>query len=73
MLKHCAANRKRRLKALPNVSPYITTLKFLGLQGAPYIYISRLRDKYVTKVRLRMTEQIKIMVKIVKERCDIAM
>jgi hypothetical protein len=23
MSKHCAANRKRRLLALPNVSPYI--------------------------------------------------
>jgi hypothetical protein len=45
MLKRCEANRKRRLSALPNVSPYIyTTLKFLALQGAPHIYdISRLR------------------------------
>jgi hypothetical protein len=23
MLKHCAANKKRRLSVLPNVSPYI--------------------------------------------------
>jgi hypothetical protein len=46
MLKYCAANRKRRLSALPNVGPYIYTLKFLALQGAPYIYdISRLRVK----------------------------
>jgi hypothetical protein len=49
MLKHCAANRKRRLSALPNVGPYIyTTLIFLALQVAPYtcIYvISRLRVK----------------------------
>jgi hypothetical protein len=49
MLKHCAANRKRRLSALPNVGPYIyiyTTLKFLALHGAPYIYdVSRLRIK----------------------------
>jgi hypothetical protein len=48
-LKHCAANRKRRLLTLPNVGPYIyTTLKFLALQGDPYtrIYdISRLRVK----------------------------
>jgi hypothetical protein len=45
MLKHCAANKKRRLSALPNVGPYIsTTVKFLALQGAAYIYdISRLR------------------------------
>jgi hypothetical protein len=44
MLKHCAANRERRLSVLPNVGPYIMTLKFLALQGAPYIYdISRLR------------------------------
>jgi hypothetical protein len=54
VLKNCAANRKRRLSALINVGPYIyiyiyTTLKFLALQGAPYIYyiydISRLRVK----------------------------
>jgi hypothetical protein len=39
MLKHSAANRKRRLSALPNVGPHIyTTLKFLALQGAIYIY-----------------------------------
>jgi hypothetical protein len=54
MLKHCAANRKGRLSALPNVGIYIYiyiyiyTLKFLALQGAPYILyyiydISRLR------------------------------
>jgi hypothetical protein len=49
MLILCAANRKRRPSALSNVSPYIyTKLKFLVLQGAPYIYIyiydiSRLR------------------------------
>jgi hypothetical protein len=48
VLKHCAENRKRRLLALPNVGPYIyTTLKFLALQGAPYIYdIGRLRFKH---------------------------
>jgi hypothetical protein len=47
VLKHCAENRKRRLSALPNVGPYIyTTLKFLALQGALYIYdIGRLRVK----------------------------
>jgi hypothetical protein len=47
LIQHCAANRKRRLLALPNVSPYIyTTLKFLALQGAQYMYdISRLRVK----------------------------
>jgi hypothetical protein len=44
MLKHCAANRKRRLSALPNLGPYIYMSKFLALQGAPHIYdISRLR------------------------------
>jgi hypothetical protein len=51
VLKHCAANRKRQLSALPNVGPYIysiyTTLKFLALQGAPYISdTNRLRVNY---------------------------
>jgi hypothetical protein len=47
MLKYCAANRKRRLSALPNVGSYIyTTLRFPALQEAPCIYdISRLRVK----------------------------
>jgi hypothetical protein len=41
VLKHCAANRKRWLSALPNVGPHIyTTLKFLALKGAPYIYMT---------------------------------
>jgi hypothetical protein len=39
VLKHCAANKKRWLSALPNVVHTYTTLKFLALQGAPYIYI----------------------------------
>jgi hypothetical protein len=64
MLKNCAANRKIRLSALPNVSPYIyTTLKFLALQGAPYIYdISRLRVKYfkfLNLLRFKMMSQVK--------------
>jgi hypothetical protein len=47
MLKHCSANRKRRLSALPNIGPNIyKTLKILVLQVAPYIYdISMLRVK----------------------------
>jgi hypothetical protein len=47
MLKHCTANRKRRLSVLPNVGPYIyTTLKYLALQGAPYTYdVSRITVK----------------------------
>jgi hypothetical protein len=44
MLKHCAANRKRRLSALPKVGPYIYDVKISGFKGASYIYdISRLR------------------------------
>jgi hypothetical protein len=30
MLKHCAANTKRRLSALPNVGPYIYDVKISG-------------------------------------------
>jgi hypothetical protein len=29
-MKHCAANRKRRLSALPNVDPYIYDVKISG-------------------------------------------
>jgi hypothetical protein len=44
MLKHFAANRKRRLSALPNVCPYIYDVKISGFTRAPYIYnISRIR------------------------------
>jgi hypothetical protein len=48
VLKHCEADRKRRLSALPNVGPYIyMMLKFLALQGTPDVYdISRLRVKW---------------------------
>jgi hypothetical protein len=51
-------SRKRQLSALPNIGPYIyiyidTTVKFLALQGAPYIYdISRLSFKGLTARRL---------------------
>jgi hypothetical protein len=48
VLKHCAAKRKRRLSALPNVGPY-TYVKISGLtRSSIYIYIyniSRLRVK----------------------------
>jgi hypothetical protein len=30
VLKHCAANRKRRLSALPDVGPYIYDVKISG-------------------------------------------
>jgi hypothetical protein len=57
VLKHCAANRKRQLSALPNLGQYIYDIAFLALLGAPYIYdISRLRvkdEKAKLKVALR--------------------
>jgi hypothetical protein len=45
MLKQFAANRKRRLSALPNVGPYIYDVKISGFtRSSIYIYdISRLR------------------------------
>src|SRR5215510_9522793 len=40
VLKHCAANRKRRLSALPNVGPYIYDVKISGFtRSSLYIYI----------------------------------
>jgi hypothetical protein len=46
-LKHCAANRKRRLSELPNVGPYIYDVKLSGFtRSSIYIHdISRLRFK----------------------------
>jgi hypothetical protein len=61
MLKHCASNRKRWLSALPNVGPYIyvTTLKFLALQGAPCIYdIGRLRVKRTSTMCVTLEQWI---------------
>jgi hypothetical protein len=43
MLKQCAANRKRRLSALPNVGPYIYD-------------ISRLRVKHVSALSKILAE-----------------
>jgi hypothetical protein len=47
MLKHFAANRKRRLSALSNVGPYIYDVKISGfIRSSIYIYdVSRLRVK----------------------------
>jgi hypothetical protein len=49
VLKHCTANRKRRLSALPNAGPYIYDVKISGFtRSSIYIYIydiSRLRVK----------------------------
>jgi hypothetical protein len=51
MLKHCTANRKRRLSGLPNVGPYIYDGKIcLYIYICIYIYdISRLRVKEEAK------------------------
>jgi hypothetical protein len=38
MLKHCAANRKRRLSALPNVIPYIYIYRHIYIYVYIYIY-----------------------------------
>jgi hypothetical protein len=50
VLKHCAANRKRRLSALPNVGPYIYDVNISGFsRNSIYIYIydiGRLRVKH---------------------------
>jgi hypothetical protein len=47
VLKHCAADTKRRLTALPNAGPYIYDVKISGFtKNSIYIYdISRLRFK----------------------------
>jgi hypothetical protein len=56
VLKHCAANRKRRLSELPNVGPYLyiyiyiyTTLKLLALQAALYIFFlfTKISNRYI--------------------------
>ena len=40
VLKHCAANRKRQLSALPNVGPYIYNVSISGFtRSSIYIYI----------------------------------
>jgi hypothetical protein len=47
MLKHCAANRKRRLSAFPNAGPYTYDVKISGFtRSSKYIYdISKLKVK----------------------------
>jgi hypothetical protein len=50
-MKHCAAIRKRRLSALPNVGPYIYDVK---ISGFTYIYdIGRLRVNVTQQVALK--------------------
>jgi hypothetical protein len=39
VLKHCAANRKKRLSALLNVGPYIYDVKISGFTRSIIIYI----------------------------------
>jgi hypothetical protein len=45
VLKHCAANRKRWLSALPNIGPYIYNVKISGFTRSSIYNISRLRVK----------------------------
>jgi hypothetical protein len=42
-LKHCAANRKRRISALPNVGPYIHDVKISGFTRSS-IYVVCLKS-----------------------------
>jgi hypothetical protein len=41
ILKHCAANRERRLSALPNVGPYMYDVNISGFtRSSIYIYVT---------------------------------
>jgi hypothetical protein len=64
MLKHCAANRERRLSTLPNVGPHIYGVKISGFtRSSIYIYdISRLRVNQETCISMLIgTKVINIM------------
>jgi hypothetical protein len=54
-LKHCAANRKRPLSALPNVGPYIYDVK-ISVFTRSYIYIIYIYDIGRLRVKLHMPE-----------------
>ena len=41
VLKHCAANRKRRISALPNVGPYIYDIKISGFTRSSIYRVSQ--------------------------------
>jgi hypothetical protein len=51
MLKHCAANRKRRLSALSNIGPYIYDVKISNFKRS-CIYIRHYR-----RLRVKMDIQ----------------
>jgi hypothetical protein len=63
MLKHCAANGKGRLSALPNVCPYIYDVKISGFtRSSLYKYdISRLRVKGENIVRFIKSQRIRLL------------
>ena len=53
---------KETVSALPNVGPYIyTTLAFLALLGAPYVYeISSLRVNALQGLKLNKTVNLRV-------------
>jgi hypothetical protein len=56
-VKHCAANRKRRLSALPNVGPYIYDVKISGFtRSSIYFHISRLRVKSLHNITMATSQ-----------------
>jgi hypothetical protein len=67
MLKHCAANRKRRFSALPNVSLYIYDVKIAGFTRS-FIYIlydiSMLRVKENTSLNQSAKEIYEYVIQI---------
>jgi hypothetical protein len=58
-MRHCAANRKRRFSALPNVGPYIYDVKISGFTRGSIYDINRLRVK--VRIRIVLPEVIKML------------
>jgi hypothetical protein len=54
MLKHCAANRKRRLSALPSLSPYKYDVKISGFTRSSIYTIYNISRLMVNHVRLAL-------------------
>jgi hypothetical protein len=72
MLKHCAANRKIRLSALPNVSPYIYDVNISGFTRSSIyiIHMTLVGLGLITEVLTSLTRDVILQISLIQFRVE---
>jgi hypothetical protein len=62
VLKHCPANRKRRISALPNAGPYIYDVKISGfIKSSIYVVCKKFGEWYQKTNKIEVTNKLTLL------------